>query len=140
MLKFGVFYTLFIAGWALAFRAWWPLVAFWGLTLNRMLGVIMGQAPTGEERRFIKAGWAVGAMCYLGAVFATSILPVPRLGISPEVVDAAGLPGSGLWIEQPYRVLAAGMVYFAAVAMSELYDHRWIPASSLPGESRSRRP
>jgi len=134
--KFGGFYTLFVGAFALSFRVWWPLWAFWGLTLNRTLGVLVGQAPIGDERRFIKAGWAVGAMCYLGAVFLTSFVPfLPRLGVTRDVVAAADLPGSGLWVDQPHRVLAAGVLYFAAVAVSELHDHRWIPATSLPGES-----
>jgi len=135
ILKFGVFYTLFVGGFALGFHTWWPVFAFWGLTLNRMLGVIVGQAPTGEEQRLIKAGWAVGVMSYLVAVFASTFLPVPRLGITPEVIGAANLPGTGLWVDQPYRVLAAGMLYFTAVGISALRDHRWIKSTSLRGRS-----
>lgn len=101
-----------------------------------MLGVAIGQAKSGEEVRFIKAGWAVGAICYLGTVFFATLFPIFRLGITREVIAAAKLPGSGLWIEQPHRVLAAGALYFTAMAVSEIFDHGWIPASSLPGEKR----
>jgi hypothetical protein len=134
----GGFYTLFVGGFALAFRTSWPLVAFWILTLNRLLGMVVGQAPDGEGRLFMQRSWAVGAIAYLGAVFATTMLPVPALGVSGAVVAAADLPGSGIWIDQPQRVLAAGFLYFAAVAVSELADHRWLPASGLPAQ-RPRR-
>jgi len=132
ILGFGVFYTLFVGGFALAFGVLWPLAAFWGLTLNRLLSAILGQAAEGDERQLMMRGWAVGALAYLAAVFATTLLPVPRLGITSEVVTAAALPGSGLWISEPWRVLAAGFLYFSAVGLSELVDHRWLPAAPPP--------
>jgi hypothetical protein len=133
ILGLGAFYTLFVGGFALGFKTWWPLVAFWGLTLNRLLSVIIGPRPKGEAERIVRAGWAVGAMAYLGAVFLTTPFPVPRLGVTRAVVEAAHLPGSGLWIDEPHRVLAAGFLYFLIVGISEVFDHRWIKASSLPG-------
>jgi hypothetical protein len=139
ILGLGAFYTLFVGGFALGFRTWWPLVAFWGLTLNRLLSAIVGPPPRGEAERIVRAGWAVGAMAYLGAVFLTTPLPVPRLGVTKAVVAAAHLPGSGLWIDEPYRVLAAGFLYFLAIGISELYEHRWIPASTLPGLGKGMR-
>jgi len=133
ILGLGALYTLFVGGFALGFRTWWPLVAFWGLTLNRLLSVIIGPPPRGEAERIVRAGWAVGAMAYLGAVSLTTPFPVPSLGVTRAVVDAAHLPGSGLWIDEPYRVLAAGFLYFLIVGVSEMFDHRWIKASTLPG-------
>lgn len=52
-------YALFVAGFAVGFGVWWPLLAFWGLTFSRMLGVILGEAPHGRERLYVKAGWAL---------------------------------------------------------------------------------
>jgi len=124
----GAFYSLFVVGFALAFKSAWPLWSFWGLTLNRMLSVLVGQAPEGEEREFLQRGWAACALAYLVFTFATIVLPVPRLGITPEVVRTSALQGHGLWVDQPWRVLALGFLYFSAVGLSELFDHRWLGA------------
>jgi len=121
----GLFYSLFVSGFALAFKTWAPLVGFWGLTLNRLLGPMVGQAEPGGERDLLRRGWAASALFYVLAVTLTTILPMPRLGISRQIVDAADLPSSGLWVEEPSRVLAAGFLYFAVLTWSELNDHRW---------------
>ena len=136
----GLFYTIFVGGFALAFKTWWPMVAFWGLTLNRLLGMLLGQASD-EAKQFMQRSWAVGALAYIVAVFATTLLPMPALGITAAVRAAADLPGEGLWIDQPYRVLAAGFLYFGALGLSELVDHRWLAEASLPrtpAKSRTR--
>jgi hypothetical protein len=53
---------------------------------------------------------------YVLGVFVTVILPLPRLGITPEVVAQLGIPGSGLWVERPHTVIAFGLLYFGALA------------------------
>jgi hypothetical protein len=131
LLALGGFYTLFVGAFSLAFKSWWPLVSFWGLTMNRTLGVLIGQVPSGEERDFVQRTWAVSALCYLVFTFATIALPLPRLGITPEVVVQQRLPGSGLWVEQPHRVIAFGFLYFTVVGFSELGRHRWM--TTVPG-------
>lgn len=141
LIGIGGFYTLFVGGFALAFKTWWPLWSFWGLTVNRLLGVLIGQAPEGERRALLQRNWAVSALCYLGLCFVTVFLPLPRFGITREVVSHESLPGSGLWVDQPHRVIAFGFLYFAAVGLSELFAHRWLPTSGvmpLPGQKRQR--
>jgi len=130
--RFGGFYSLFAGGFALAFGSIWPLLNYWGLTLNRLLSVLFGQAPDGEEQLFIRKGWAATTLCYLGGAFLTTWFPLPRLGMTPDVVSSLELPSSGLWISQPWRPLAFGFIYFTAVGISELYGHRWIRARDLP--------
>ncbi|MFI5371994.1 MAG: hypothetical protein ACHQ52_10590, partial [Candidatus Eisenbacteria bacterium] len=120
----GVFYTLFVGAFALAFHQWWPLWSFWGLIVNRMLSVLLKQPPAGEERAFVQRQWAAGALFYILAVGLTTMLPLPRLGVTPGAIAAMHLGGRGLWIDQPWRVLAAGTLYFGATAVSELFDHR----------------
>ena len=123
-LGLGGFYSLFVAAFGFAFETWWPLAGFWILVANRLLGALVGQAPSGAEREFIRQGWGASAALYLLAVALTTIAPVPRFGITPEMVRAANLPGGGLWIDEPYRVIAAAFVYFALLGWSELYGHR----------------
>jgi hypothetical protein len=133
ILGLGAFYTLFVGAFAAAFGVWWPLGAFWALVLNRLLGALLGQVPSDEAKLFIMRGWAVGVIAYLGAVFATVLAPVPELGIDAGVRAAANLPGGGLWIDEPQRAIAAGVLYFAALGLSELIDHGWLP---MTGQER----
>lgn len=116
----GLFYSLFVGGFALGYKTWWPLYAFWGLTLNRMLGILIGDAPVGKERQYVQAGWGLSAMYYLGGAFATLWIPVPALGITREVRAALDLPGSGVWIDEPQRVLAFGVLYFGLTGVGEV--------------------
>lgn len=125
VLGLGAFYTLFVAGFSLAFKSWWPLASFWGQMGNRLLSVWFGRAPSEEQKQRIQLGWGVTCVCYLLGCFATVLLPIPRLGLTPDVVSRANLSGEGLWIDQPWRVAAFGFLYFTLVGWSELYEHRW---------------
>lgn len=129
----GLFYSLFVAGFSAAFHAWWPLGAFWILTANRLLALLVARpADTDEARALIIRGWAAGAVCYLLGAFATTLLPVPRFGITDEVVAAQQLSGGGMWVDQPWRAVAFGVLYFGVVGWSELRAHRWGRARSVP--------
>jgi hypothetical protein len=137
LIGLGFFYTLFVGGFALGFHTWWPLASFWGLMLNRMLSVLLGQAEQGDERAFLQRGWAAGVMFYLLFGGLTVFLPLPRLGLTPSVVSAQSLPGGGLWIDQPWRVMAFGFLYFTATGLSELGEHRWLGSSANVQESKA---
>lgn len=126
LLGFGLFYSIFAAAFSLVFKTWWPFGAFWLQTGNRLLGVLVGQASEGQEKAFLMRGWAISVGLYVGCCFITTFLPIPALGITPAVIAALHLPGTGLWISEPYRVLAFGALYFALTAWSELYDHAWL--------------
>jgi hypothetical protein len=136
LLGLGAFYTLFVGAFSLAFRQAWPLWSFWGLTANRLLGVLIGQAPKGGEALFMRRTWAATVLFYLVFAGITTVLPIPRLGVTPEVMLHFDRMGTGgLWIDQPWRVLAFGFLYFTAVGISELAGHEWLPASSIPRSS-----
>jgi hypothetical protein len=129
-LGLSAFYTLFAAGFALGMKHWWPLAAFWGLTVNRLLGIALGQAPRGKERELMQAGWAAGAMAYLFGAFVTVLAPLPAFGVRPEMLGAAGEDSSGLWIDEPHRVVAFAMVYFTLAGLFTLFAHRWTTGDS----------
>jgi hypothetical protein len=131
----GAVYLIFGLGLSLAFKSIWPLVSLTLQVTNRFSWAFFGQAPVGQERLYHQRSWAVGALLYLGGAFATTLLPVPRLGITPEVRDSFHLDGSGLWIDQPWRLMAFGFLYFAGTGLSELVRHRWLPASGIPKQS-----
>lgn len=121
----ALLYTLFVAAFSFSFGQWWPLWAFWGMTLNRLLGILLGQAPTGQEKAFVQKSWIVGALLYFFFVFFTVLAPLPALGVTPDVVAKQGFTMTGLWVEDPQTALALGFLYYASVALSEMFGHSW---------------
>ena len=125
LVGFGLFYSLFAGAFALAFDSWWPITMFWGQTLNRLLGVLFGQVPDEDQKAFIQRSWIASVLLYLLSAFATTVLPVPRVGITSAVITAQHIHATGLWVEQPQRVLAFGAVYFLLTGWSDLRGHDW---------------
>ncbi len=132
ILGLGLFYSLFVLGFCLAFHTWWPMAAFWLLTLNRLLGAIIGQGRTdAENKKLIATGWGLGAMAYLLGAFATVLLPIPRLGIR----DGLHGVGGGLWVDEPWRAVAFGVFYFGMIGWYELRWRRWMGTATAAGAS-----
>lgn len=128
LLGFSLLYLAFVGAWAFAFEAWWPLLALLWLVAGKVQ--LARQPIAGPEKlERMKSEWALSAIFYLGGVFATVVLPLPRLGIGPEVVAAARLPGSGLWVDQPHTVVAFGLAYFGLLAVAKA-RHWQLPASN----------
>ncbi len=113
---FGLFYSIFVGGFSLAFATWSPLVGFWILAINRLLLALTTSSATGEAPQVVRAIWSWSVVAYVGGVFVTLLLPLPALGITPAVVAAQHIPGKGIWVTQPHRVIAFGLVYYAAMA------------------------
>ena len=76
--------------------------------------------PSAQEQKFIVNWWGISALLYVLLAFVTTILPIPHLGISEEVVRAQGFSVGGLWTEQPHRVMAFGFLYFGLTGFLEL--------------------
>jgi hypothetical protein len=134
-------YLLFVVVLGFAFHDWWPVAAFGLLTLNRLLGVLLGQAAGDEQKAFVMRGWAASVAFYVGGCFLTIFLPLPALGVTRAVVEAQHFSASGLWIDEPQRVLAFGVVYFCLMGWSELRSHAWITGvRARQGRRTSRGP
>ena len=118
MLALGGFYMLFAGGFALGFQSRWPVITFGGLLLNRMLSVLLGQSPEGEEKEFAMKMWGANVLFYLLSVFAAIILPLPALGVSSD--QLSHLDMSGEFVDEPHRMLAWGFLYFLAAGIFEL--------------------
>lgn len=127
-LGLSAFYTLLAAGFSLGLESWWPLAAFWALTANRLLGILIGQAPDGEETALMAAGWGAGAVFYVLGAVATVVPPIPRFGIRPEMVGDLAADSGGLWVDQPHRVVAFAVLYFTCAGLFNLFAHRWLKA------------
>lgn len=126
LLGFGIFYSALAAFFGWLFHAGWPFVSLWVQVGNRSLNLLMRGVPDKEERQTIRKVQSVTTIAYIVLIFVTSALPITALGITPAVIGGLNLPGSGMWIEQPYRVIAFGFFYFLAIGLSELFGHRWI--------------
>ena len=120
LLGLGAFYTIFAGAFSLVNKSWWPVTSFWMLMLNKFLFLFTRAVPSEEEKAAWASGWATNVLFYLGATFATTLLPIPRLGVTSAVQKQFHLPGSGLWISEPWRVLALGFLYFSAVSIVEI--------------------
>lgn len=95
LVGFTLFYMVFILSFSLIFKEWWPLLAFAWLLMAKLGIALDRKAPAAEYRIRAQSGWALAVMAYLGGVFATLILPVPRLGISRDLQPLFEIPGSG---------------------------------------------
>lgn len=111
-----LFYALFVAAFAWSFGAWWPVWVFAWLVVGKAVWIFAG--PRDRERAVWQqmTAWAFSVAAYLGAVFAGLLLPLPRLGLTPDVVPALGLPGGGEWIERPHTAVAGMALYYFALA------------------------
>ena len=100
--------------------------------LDRMLGVVVSPAGDLKEANVVMLGWALTVVAYLGCCFLTVLAPMPRLGITPEVVQRQAFTGGGLWIDQPHTAIAFGFCYFLVVGLGEiLLVRRVTPAEPI---------
>ena len=119
MLGLGAFYMAFILAFSLTFGSTWPIWVFGWLLGSRFVHLWVAPVEDAAATTRTMQLWAVSiAADVLGAI-ATVILPLPELGITPEVIDSLHLEGSGEWIERPYTVLAFGALYFGIQAWAK---------------------
>lgn len=117
-----LFYSTFAGAFSVACGDAWPLLAFWSLTLVKAPGLIFSSYSP-ESKRSMMRQWGTMAIFYVGFAAVTTLLPLPRLGINEDVITRQGFRASGLWIEQPYRVVAFGFLYFSAIGIYQFVTH-----------------
>ena len=117
----SAFYLLFVVGFSLGFDSSWPIWAFGWLFVSRFAHVWTLGGGTDENIRRMMGSWVISALAYLGGAFATTLLPLPALGLTPDAVAALQIPRnmSGLWIDKPWTVIAFGAFYFAVLSWSK---------------------
>lgn len=130
LVGFGLLYALFIGAFAFAFREWWPVYAFLWLLLAKLMR-LFSAADSDEARWQRHSDWALNCMLYLGGVFATLFLPLPRLGITRDIQPQLGIEGGGEWVDNPHIVIAFGALYFSALAWARWRDFLF-PRAHLP--------
>jgi hypothetical protein len=122
LLGLGAVYLLFAGGMSAAFETWGPVLVFVWLIGAKLFAILLGRAQDGAEQKRQMALWALSVLFYLGAVFATVLLPVPELGITHHG-HHYGVPGEGEWVSHPNTVIAAGLLYFGALALVKLLEN-----------------
>lgn len=136
----GAFYLLFVLGVALTFGQPWVIASFAWLLFAKAVTVWTSPVPREAEAMHQRRLWGVSGAAYLFGALATVLLPLPALGITPEVVADLGLTATGLWVEEPQRLLAFGTIYFAILAAVKWRDATPGTAAQVPASLEGSRP
>lgn len=110
------FYALFVAAFAISFKAWWPVWVFTWLVVSKALWICINPRDRATEMDRQMKAWAFSTAAYLAAVFVTLMLPIPKFGITSSLRPQLGLSGSGEWIDHPHIAVAAMAFYYFAIA------------------------
>lgn len=117
-------YMLFAAAFSAMYGGPWPVFALLMLIIPKV-PVILSK-HLGDDAQFAAmAHWAAMTALYLFGCFATLVYEVPPLGVTPEVIAAQGFTVDGEWPEQPYRVLAFGVIYFSGLGTLHIVQEIW---------------
>ena len=60
----GLFYSCFVVAFSYVFGSWWPVVAFWGMIFNRLMGVLMKKPEPVNEKIILAKSWVVGMIVW----------------------------------------------------------------------------
>lgn len=131
----AAFYMVFVLTFSFAFSSTWPIWAFLWLFVSRFLQLFTSGAQMEIKLQRMTGAWIVSAMAYICGALFTAFIPLPSFGVTPEVIAALHLQGSGLWIEQPWTVLAFGAFYFGVLAWSKFKP--FVADKSMRFQSRS---
>jgi hypothetical protein len=131
----GVTYLGFAGLAAVSFDAWFPFLIFAWLFAVKVFAATVGRDPaaTGRDREMTM--WILSVSYYFVAIFFTMFVPVPMLGITEDGA-VYGLRGQYEWANFPYKPIAAGFMYFCALAITRLLLRRTaldLSRSDTPG-------
>jgi hypothetical protein len=122
----AAFYAIFMIGIGASMGAWWPVLGFGLLMINRCGAALFDRQVSEAHQQYTRAGWAAGILFYLLAVPVVAIESLPAWGIDAQVIAAQGFGDtSGEWVERPETALAAGAIYFTLHAMRKLIGRGW---------------
>lgn len=113
-----VMYGLFALGFSVAVGSW-AVMKIYGVLMAGRFMTVMAASQEGKVMLLVRSG--VGVVAYLGSVFLTLFIPLPRGGLDPSILDAV-YPGrgGGEWEQRPETAIAAGVLYFTILGIFEL--------------------
>jgi hypothetical protein len=113
------FYGMFAGAMALAFQSWTLFITYSFVMVSRWLNLLTHPA-TAKKEAGMRSG--ISIIYYLLAVFLSIFIAWPRLGITSSIIsDVYPERGSGHWESHPEAALAAGIIYFTLLGITELY-------------------
>lgn len=116
----GAIYLALAGLTALSFDAWFPFVIFVWLFGVKVYAALLGRDPYASGREPEMTVWILSVTYYFVAIFITLFVPVPALGITQDG-ELYGLRGQYEWARYPYKAIAAGFLYFLALALTRLF-------------------
>ena len=120
------FYALFIVAIALGTGSHWLLLTFAWLFGSKL---VVSWSAGRESRLAIREqliDWPFAVAAYLIALVCGFVFfETARGGITPQVFEASGLAGAGLFEDKPWAGLAAGTFYFGAMSLYRMRLWRW---------------
>lgn len=121
-----VFYGLLVCAFAAGLDERWLYAVFGWLFLSKLLVSWSAKRGSILAVREQMIDWPFAVAAYLGSIFtALFLFQDVRGGVTPQVFADAGLAGAGLMADQPWIALAAGTLYFAAMALWRMRIWRW---------------
>jgi hypothetical protein len=108
----ALMYSLFVLGFCLSLETWRPMLSFWIITVQRMAGTFLDPKPNEEAKAWLMAEIAVSALLYLLLAMVTTILPVPRFGLTGDLSGEVAGDTGGLWVEAPQKVVVLAGLYY----------------------------
>lgn len=121
-----LFYLLFIWALASSLDARWLYVTFGWLFLSKFLVAWSATPGARMAVREQMIDWPFAVAAYLlSLLIGFTLLDSARGGISDGVFLAAGLADAGLFEDKPWIGLAAGTMYFSAMAIWRMRPWRW---------------
>ncbi|MFZ2169064.1 MAG: hypothetical protein WAW61_05440 [Methylococcaceae bacterium] len=97
------------------------LQGFWLLCLNRAMPVITGKMLSEKAQKQAMSNYATSGVLFLLSLILSAIVRVPALGVTPEVIKKVGFTGDAPWNREPYRIMAAGVMYYATFALFKVF-------------------
>lgn len=120
----GCFYSIFVVALGSDSGEWWPLTAFWFLVLNRLLTILTGGAESNARLMVLMASWIWSLLSFFAVVLITVLIPLPPLGWTEGYRAMLAGKATGLWVEEPQTLMAAGFLYFLFSAIFDLNAHK----------------
>ena len=125
LLPIVIFYVFMAYMISYSFNSYWAFLGFCGLMVRRI--VIFTLDKTQKKNIEFKPAFIRGFIQVAFLFIAISITldtPLPELGVIPEYVQQIKEPGDpgGLWVDEPYRVLCSGLIYFLGLGLWHIYS------------------
>jgi hypothetical protein len=117
-------YSVLGVGIAMGFKSWW-LFGSYAVVMSGRLWALFAGHWTEMDQAISQRRMVSSVLLYLGLIFATLFLPVPRGGLTPALIDSVRSGSSGgEWISHPEKALAMGTAYFLLLGLIEIRPPR----------------